>query len=138
MDLYQTRIRKYMKLCKIVIARSTGNGLNIPKFHGLLHHVWNIKRHGAPMNFDTTSLESNLKENGKYPAATTVKGADVFQYQLASRMTDSIVIDTITRQKLPESYHNFSSESSINSSNENIGERTVKKPLCNKVYNECK
>ena len=125
MDLYQTRIRNYMKLCKKVISRHTGNGLNLPKFHGLLHHIWNIKRHGAPMNFDTTSLESNLKENGKYPAATTVKGADVFQYQLASRMTDSIVINTIIRQKFPESFHNFSSESNTNSSDEDIISNTV-------------
>ena len=42
-------------------------------------------------------------------------------------MTDSIVIDTIIRQKFPESYHDTSSESSINSSNEDISEITVRK-----------
>ena len=98
-----------MKLCKRVINRQIGNGLNIPKFHGMLHHVWNIKRHSAPSNFDTTSLESNLKENGKYPASTTVKGADVFQYQLGSRMTDSILINTITQQKFPDKYSTYKS-----------------------------
>ena len=98
-----------MKLCKRVINRQIGNGLNIPKFHGMLHHIWNIKRHGTPTNFDTTSLESNLKENGKYPASTTVKGADVFQYQLGSRMTDSILINTITQQKFPDKYSNYKS-----------------------------
>ena len=67
-----------MKLCKCVINRQIGNSLKIPKFHGMLHHVCNVKRHGAPSNFDTSSLESSLKENGKYPATTTVKCPNIF------------------------------------------------------------
>ena len=107
--LYEKQIRNLMKLCKVVINRQLGNGLNIPKFHGMLHHVWNLKRHGAFTNFDTTSLESNLKENGKYPASTAVKGAEVFQEQLGSRMTDSIVIDTICRKYIPDLYGAYKS-----------------------------
>ena len=52
-----------MYIMKKVAKRSKGMGLNILKFHAIVHLMEDIQIHGVPLEFDTAANESHHKES---------------------------------------------------------------------------
>ena len=79
----QQVIRSYMSLYKVVVDRTNGNGLKIPKFHQLLHYVDQILKDGSLLNIDGGRCESIATTNYTNPGRRTQMRQDSFMKQLA-------------------------------------------------------
>jgi hypothetical protein len=66
-------------------------GLNIMKFHGILHLIEDIQVNGVPLEFDTAANESHHKAS-KYAAWLTQKKESVFQIQVAKPLWEFKVL----------------------------------------------
>jgi hypothetical protein len=75
------------------VPRETGNGWNIPKIHEQLHVPCYIQMFGAHRNLHTGPAEHNHIELSKQPAKRTQKRAHVFDWQVANRLVDKLVVD---------------------------------------------
>jgi len=60
-DVFRAKKKHRYLMCLIrkVAGRKKGNGLKIPKFHGVLHMVDEILYFGVPLEFDTGDHESH-------------------------------------------------------------------------------
>jgi ABC-type cobalamin transport system ATPase subunit len=74
------------------LANTKGMGLNIMKFHGILHLMEDIQVNGVPLEFDTAANESHHKAS-KYAAQLTQKKESVFQMQVAKRLWEFKVLN---------------------------------------------
>ena len=94
-------IKDLMKVYKKTLARKKGNGLQIPKFHQLLHMPRYILKFGSPKNFNSGRCESHHISLSKRPAKTAQKRHSVFVEQVANRIFDQMLL-TRALQHLPE------------------------------------
>jgi hypothetical protein len=85
-------IRGIMQKFKEVIKRSDGNGLKLTKFHQLLHIPRYILKFGSPKNFNSGRCESHHIKLSKTPAATAQRRQACFEQQVASRISDQLVL----------------------------------------------
>ena len=84
--------RYIMYIIKEVADRSKGMGLKLMKFHAIVHLVEDMLLYGVPAEFDTGSNESHHKIS-KVAAKLTQRKEATFNYQVAKRMTEFLVID---------------------------------------------
>jgi hypothetical protein len=75
------------------IPRYKGNGWNIPKIHEQLHVPHYIQMFGAHRNLHTGPTEHNHIELSKKTARRTQMRAKEFDYQVANRLVDKLVVD---------------------------------------------
>ena len=85
-------IKQFMYFYKATVNRQDGNGLKIPKFHQLLHIPRYILKYGSPKNFNSGRCESHHISLSKRPAKTAQKRAKVYEMQVASRISDRMLI----------------------------------------------
>lgn len=79
-------------LIKKVAPRKTGMGLNLMKFHAILHILFDTLLYGVPMEIDTGANESGHKVV-KHAARSTQKNDDSFDIQTATRITQYHILD---------------------------------------------
>ena len=84
--------RYIMYIMKNVAQRMTGMGLKIMKFHSIIHMVEDILLFGVPYEFDTGANESHHKLT-KQAAKLTQRNEHTFNYQVAIRMTEFLVLE---------------------------------------------
>jgi hypothetical protein len=75
------------------IPRYTGNGWNIPKIHEQLHIPYYIQMFGAHRNLHTGPTEHNHIELSKNTAKRTQMRAKEFDFQVANRLVDKLVVE---------------------------------------------
>ena len=83
--------RYLMYIMKKVAKRTEGMGLNIMKFHAIIHAVGDIKLNGVPTEYDTAANESHHKP-AKHAAKLTQMAANTFQFQTATRLVEFILV----------------------------------------------
>ena len=81
-----------MYLIKKITRRSQGMGLQIMKYHGILHIADDIVAHGVPSVVDTGANESHHKIT-KRAAILTQRNITVFACQTATRLVEFMLID---------------------------------------------
>ena len=84
--------RYIMYIMKKVAKRTKGMGLNIMKFHGIVHLMDDIIIHGVPLEFDTAGNESHHKI-AKVAARLTQRNEAGFIFQVAVRMFEFHILD---------------------------------------------
>lgn len=84
--------RYIMYIMKRVAKRTKGMGLNLMKFHAIIHLMEDIKVNGVPLEFDTSANESHHKPV-KYAAQLTQRNQETFIYQVAVRMWEFQILD---------------------------------------------
>ena len=84
--------RYIMYLMKKVARRTKGMGLNIIKFHAIVHLMEDILMHGVPLEFDTAANESHHKI-AKVAAKLTQRNESTFNFQVALRMWEFYILD---------------------------------------------
>ena len=84
--------RYIMYIMRQVANRTKGMGLNIMKFHAIVHLMEDIIIHGVPLEFDTAANESHHKES-KVAAKLTQRNEANFHHQVAIRMWEFHLID---------------------------------------------
>ena len=83
--------RFIMCIMKVVATRSKGMGLKLMKYHAIVHLVEDMLLFGVPAEFDTGSNESHHKP-AKIAARLTQRKEATFNYQVAKRMTEFLVV----------------------------------------------
>jgi hypothetical protein len=84
--------RYIMYIMKKVAQRTKGMGLNIMKFHGIIHLMEDIQVNGVPLEFDTAANESHHKSS-KYAAQLTQRNESTFQIQVAKRLWEFKILN---------------------------------------------
>ena len=84
--------RYLMYLIRKVAGRKKGNGLKIPKFHGVLHMADEILNFGVPLEFDTGDNESHHIP-AKVAARLTQKIKENFEESTSKRLIEKEVLD---------------------------------------------
>ena len=84
--------RYIMYIMKKVANRTKGMGLNIMKFHAIVHLMEDIIIHGVPLEFDTAANESHHKIS-KVAARLTQRNEAHFIYQVAVRLWEFLILD---------------------------------------------
>ena len=84
--------RYIMYIMKKVAKRTKGMGLNVMKFHAIIHLMTDIVIHGVPLEFDTAANESHHKE-AKVAARMTQRNETNFNMQVATRMWEFHILD---------------------------------------------
>jgi len=80
------------------------SGLRIPKFHGLLHSVFYIRRYGSPYNFFGGFCESHLKSLIKEPTKNTSRRQDRLDLDLMNRQHENMVCEAATNHLREENW----------------------------------
>jgi hypothetical protein len=81
-----------MFLIRKVAKRTKGNGLKIPKFHGILHMADETNNFGVPSEFDTGDNESHHIP-AKHAAVLTQRTKEEFETSTAKRLIEKEVLD---------------------------------------------
>jgi len=81
-----------MYLIKNVVKREEGMGMNVQKFHSILHIVTDILLFGVASCYDTTSNESHHKL-AKIAAMLTQKDPKVFEKQCVQRLVEFLLLE---------------------------------------------
>ena len=84
--------RYIMYIMTKVAKRTKGMGLNIMKFHAIVHLMDDILVHGVPLEVDTAANESHHKIS-KLAALLTQRNESNFNMQVAIRMFEFHIID---------------------------------------------
>ena len=84
--------RYIMYIMKKVARRSKGMGLNIMKFHAIVHLMEDIQIHGVPLEHDTAANESHHKHS-KLAARLTQRNELRFLIQVATRLWEFHILD---------------------------------------------
>ena len=84
--------RYIMYIMSKVAKRTKGMGLNIMKFHAIVHLMDDILVHGVPLEVDTAANESHHKIS-KLAALLTQRNESNFNMQVAIRMFEFHIID---------------------------------------------
>lgn len=95
--LAMRKIRQYMNQFKIVVDRTHGNGLCIPKFHQLLHYVSQILKDGSLLNVDGGRCESISIVSHTNPGKRTQMRIESFMFQLAKCHHEDSVVNEASR-----------------------------------------
>ena len=82
MQISQQSIQRMLQMIKDTFPRRTGNGWKIPKFHEMLHLIYDIERYGSPANFNTAAPEHNHIWLAKRPGRHSVKDINTFNSQV--------------------------------------------------------
>ena len=98
--LYERYVPCFLGYYKTVVARQTGLGLKIIKFHLPLHSADDMARFGPAMSWDSSTGESNHKDI-KEPARHTQRNTREFEKQTAVRHQEDLAIDRAHRQLHP-------------------------------------
>ncbi len=85
-SLFQRQIRRYMKLFKKLVKREKGSGLDLVKFHQLLHIFKYVLHHGSLANCDGSRPEAVGKFLIKNPGRRTQIRLSVLTIQTAAKM----------------------------------------------------
>ena len=85
-SLFQRQIRRYMKLFKKMVRREKGSGLDLVKFHQLLHIFKYVLHHGSLANCDGSRPEAVGKFLIKNPGRRTQIRLSVLTIQTAAKM----------------------------------------------------
>jgi hypothetical protein len=93
---WKAYIPLFMESYKQVVDRVDGMGMKFIKFHLPLHSPWDIGRFGPAMSWDSSTGESHHKEQ-KDPASHTQQNTDSFEFQLARRHTENLMINRAKR-----------------------------------------
>ena len=83
--------RFIMYLIRTIANRSSGMGLNVIKFHAIVHLYLEIIRFGVPMNIDTGSNESHHKKTKKC-AKLTQRDMKLFEKQTGIRVVECFLL----------------------------------------------
>jgi hypothetical protein len=75
------------------VPRTKGRGWNIPKVHEQLHVAHNILLFGSHKNIHTGPAEHNHIELSKKTAKRTQMRKETFDWQVANRLVDKMVVD---------------------------------------------
>lgn len=84
--------RYIMYIMTRVAKRSEGMGLNLMKFHAIVHLMDDISINGVPLEFDTAANESHHKPS-KYAAQLTQRNEATFQRQVSIRLWEFQILD---------------------------------------------
>jgi hypothetical protein len=96
----RTQIRTMMSTIKSRAPRKTNREWRLQKFHELLHIASDMRKFGAPQNYDAGPGESSLKRWAKKPAKTSQKmGALRFSEQVAARLHEMSCFDKMERNE---------------------------------------
>ena len=87
-SFFQRQIRRYMKLFKSLVKRKKGQGLDLVKFHQLLHIFKYILHHGSPANSDGSRPEAVGKFLIKNPGKKTQIRLSLLTLQTAIKMVE--------------------------------------------------
>ncbi len=89
LDELQSSIQKFLRIYRSVVGPFrecfSRSGLRIPKYHGLLHMVFYIRRFGNTRNFFGGFCESHLKSLVKAPTKNTSRRQDRLDLELMNR-----------------------------------------------------
>ena len=96
-DVKESNAAQYairMMLNKVVtqLPRKSGMGWKVSKFHEMLHLVEDIRRYGSPRNTNTSAAERNHVQFAKRPGRRSQKRHVTFDKQVATRITDSMIL----------------------------------------------
>jgi len=91
-DLLQKYMPKFMEMFKRATDRTKGMGMNIIKFHLLLHLPQDMLRFGPSTGYDSSFCESMHKVYKLDARRTQKRTDDSFQYQTAKRSCERIAI----------------------------------------------
>jgi hypothetical protein len=94
-DRAHRALRKMMLGLKRLLPRRVGESWNITKVHELMHIAFNIMRFGAPANTHSGQFEANHKQMAVNPAKTARKERSEFDWQVANRQVDHLVIEKV-------------------------------------------
>jgi len=91
----QKLIAQILRMLKKIFPRRTGNGYNIPKFHGLAKILDYIRLFGSAINFFGGPGESHHKYFVKAPGDNTQRRVSEFAKQIANRIYESMNVRSI-------------------------------------------
>ena len=100
LSLYERYVPYFLGYYKTVVARATGLGLKLIKFHLPVHSANDMSRFGPAMSWDSSTGESNHKEI-KEPARHTQRNTRAFEQQTAVRHHEDLAIDRAHRHLHP-------------------------------------
>ena len=95
MQIAQQSIQRMLQMIKDTFPRRTGNGWKIPKFHEMLHLIYDIERYGSPANFNAAAPEHNHIWLAKRPGRHSVKDINTFNSQVGRRIADTMTIQMV-------------------------------------------
>jgi len=87
-------LKQMMRYIQDLAPRDTGQGWNITKVHEIKHMAVDIQRYGTPLNTNTEATEHNHITHAKKPAKTVKKERLMFDYNVANRAIDNVIIET--------------------------------------------
>jgi hypothetical protein len=90
-------LRKMVAGLKELLPRTEGEGWMTSKIHELLHMVFDILRFGSPNNTHSGAWESNHKHTAINPSSTAQFQHATFDWQIANRLADHLVIEKAYR-----------------------------------------
>jgi hypothetical protein len=92
-DIAKEAIAELLRNLASCVPRTKGRGWDIPKFHEQLHVAQTILLFGSHKNIHTGPAEHNHIELSKKTALRTQMRKDTFDWQVANRLVDKMVID---------------------------------------------
>ena len=100
------------------MPRHTGMQWKLLKLHHMLHHVPDATRYGCPCNWDSEIPEHNHLHMAKAPGRRAHKNHATFERQVAQRLSDTHIIESMNRLIHP---HNEIAHNDHASLDSNIG-----------------
>ena len=91
-DYVEEILPKFLMQIKNTLARASGHGMKIRKFHYTLHIPQSIRDLGSPLNFTGQGPESNMKQNVKQNARRTQKRQNTIDYQTGVRFVETRIL----------------------------------------------
>ena len=110
-SFFQRQIRRYMKLFKKLVKRETGSGLDLVKFHQLLHILKYVLHHGSLANCDGSRPEAVGKFLIKNPGRRTQVRLSLLTIQTAAKMVQQRNINDFAKLCLRRDPYIFNSKS---------------------------
>ena len=110
-SLFQRQIRRYMKLFKKLVRREKGEGLDLVKFHQLLHIFKYVLHHGSLANCDGSRPEAVGKFLIKNPGKRTQIRLSLLTIQTAAKMVQQRNINDFAKICLRKDPYVFESKS---------------------------
>ena len=86
-------IAQVLRMLKKIFPRRTGNGYNIPKFHGLTKILDYMCLFGSALNFFGGPGESHHKYFVKAPGDNTQRRVSEFAKQIANRIYENMIAE---------------------------------------------
>ena len=92
---WHNKLRLFMRDFKERAPRTKGTGLDIQKFHELLHWTTVIEDYGSLLNVDSGPGESNHRFHAKSTARRTRMSHATFNADVANRISEKLLILTV-------------------------------------------